>query len=140
MTSTMKRPNAHYASKAYANVAKEIVDPRELEARLLLKAAAKLQAVQDSWGDKQPLGLSDAVLYNRRLWIVFIDAVLREDNGLPAAVRQNILNVGVFVMAETFSLMTKPRPEHLARACRHLSQAIAHTRWSPARKLRAVFS
>jgi flagellar biosynthesis activator protein FlaF len=113
----MKRPNAHYASKAYANVAKEIVDPRELEARLLLKAAAKLQAVHDSWCDKPP-GLSDAVLYNRRLWIVFIDAVLREDNRLPAAVRQNILNVGVFVMAETFSLMTKPRPEHLANIIR----------------------
>ena len=113
----MKRPNAHYASKAYANVAKEIVGPRELEARLLLKAAAKLQAVHDSWCDKPP-GLSDAVLYNRRLWIVFIDAVLREDNRLPAAVRQNILNVGVFVMAETFSLMTKPRPEHLANIIR----------------------
>lgn len=113
----MKRPNAHYASKAYANVAKEIVGPRELEARLLLKAAAKLQAVHNSWCDKPP-GLSDAVLYNRRLWIVFIDAVLREDNRLPAAVRQNILNVGVFVMAETFSLMTKPRPEHLANIIR----------------------
>ena len=113
----MKRPNAHYASKAYANVAKEIVGPRELEARLLLKAAAKLQAVHDSWCDKPP-GLSDAVLYNRRLWIVFIDAVMREDNRLPAAVRQNILNVGAFVMAETFSLMTKPRPEHLANLIR----------------------
>jgi flagellar protein FlaF len=113
----MKRSSAHYASKAYANVAKEIAGPRELEARLLLKAAAKLQAVHDSWCDKPP-GLSDAVLYNRRLWIVFIDAVMREDNRLPTAVRQNILNVGAFVMAETFSLMTKPRPEHLANIIR----------------------
>ena len=113
----MKRSSAHYASKAYANVAKEIAGPRELEARLLLMAAAKLQAVHDSWCDKPP-GLSDAVLYNRRLWIVFIDAVMREDNRLPTAVRQNILNVGAFVMAETFSLMTKPRPEHLANIIR----------------------
>jgi len=113
----MKPSSKHYASKAYANVAKEIAGPRELEARLLLQAAAKLQAVHDSWCDKPP-GLSDAVLYNRRLWIVFIDAVLREDNRLPTAVRQNILNVGAFVMAETFSLMTKPRPEHLANIIR----------------------
>jgi flagellar protein FlaF len=113
----MKPSSAPYASKAYANVSKEIAGPRELEARLLLIAAAKLQAVQDYWCDKPP-GLSDAVLYNRRLWIVFIDAVMREDNKLPAAVRQNILNVGVFVMAETFSLMTKPRPEHLANLIR----------------------
>jgi flagellar protein FlaF len=113
----MNRSSVPYASKAYANVAKEVADPRELEAKLLLKAAAKLQLVHDSWCDKPP-GLSDAVLYNRRLWIVFIDAVMREDNKLPAAVRQNILNVGIFVMAETFSLMTKPRPEHLANLIR----------------------
>ena len=36
----------HYASKAYAKTAKETAPPRELEASLLLKAAAKLQAVQ----------------------------------------------------------------------------------------------
>ena len=113
----MNRSSVPYASKAYATIAKEIAGPRELEARLLLMAAAKLQAVHDSWCDKPP-GLSDAVLYNRRLWIVFIDAVMREDNRLPAAVRQNILNVGAFVMAETFSLMTKPQPEHVANLIR----------------------
>ncbi len=36
----------HYASKAYAKIAKEIAGPRELEANLLLQATAKLQAVQ----------------------------------------------------------------------------------------------
>ena len=44
----------HYASKAYAKTAKETLTPRELEASLLLKAAAKLQAVHDSWRDKPP--------------------------------------------------------------------------------------
>ena len=48
VASKMDRSSAHYASKAYANVAKEAAGPRELEARLLLKAAAKLQAVQDT--------------------------------------------------------------------------------------------
>jgi flagellar protein FlaF len=79
----------------------------------LLKAAGHLQRVLDRWTEK-PAGLSEAVLYNRRLWIVFIDAVIRDDNRLPLAVRQNLLNLGVFVMAETFSLMTQPKPEHLA--------------------------
>ena len=50
----------HYASKAYAKIAKETAAPRELEASLLLKAAAKLQAVHDSWHDK-PAGLNDAL-------------------------------------------------------------------------------
>jgi flagellar protein FlaF len=103
----------HYASNAYAKTARDTAGPRELEASLLLKAAAKLQAVHDSWRDK-PAGLNDAILYNRRLWTVFLDAVTSDDNKLPAAVRQNIRRLGVYVMAETFSLMTKPKPNHLA--------------------------
>jgi len=58
------------------------------------------------------------VLYNRRLWIVFIDAVIRDDNKLPIPVRQNILNIAGFVIAEIFSLMTRPKPEHLANIIR----------------------
>ena len=102
----------HYASKAYAKTAKETLTPRELEATLLLKAAAKLQAVHDSWRDK-PDGLSEAVAYNRKLWTVFIDSVTRDDSQLPAQLRQNLTRLGVFVMGETFSLMTKPTPEHV---------------------------
>jgi flagellar protein FlaF len=103
----------HYASKAYAKIAKETQAPRELEADLLLKAAAKLQTVHDSWNDKAVAGLNEALSYNRKLWTVFIDAVSQDDNKLPAPVRQNIVNLGMFVMGETFSLMTKPKPNHL---------------------------
>jgi len=102
----------HYATNAYAKTAIETAAPRELEASLLLQAAAKLQAVYDSWRDK-PTGLNDALLYNRRLWTVFLDAVMSEDNKLPATVRENIRRLGVYIMAETFSLMTKPKPDHL---------------------------
>ncbi len=102
----------HYASKAYATVANETATPRELEASLLLQAAAKLQAVQDSWRDK-PINLNDAVIFNRRLWTVFIDAVMSDGNKLPIPVRQNIANLGTFVMGEIFSLMTNPRRDHL---------------------------
>jgi len=102
----------HYASKAYAKTARETASPRDLEATLLLNAAAKLQAVHDSWRDK-PAGLNDALMYNRRLWTVFIDAVAREENKLPTAVRDNLTKIGAFVMGETFALMTKPQPKHL---------------------------
>ncbi len=102
----------HYASNAYAKTAIETASPRDLEARLLLQAAAKLQAVYDSWHEKPP-GLHEAVLFNRKLWTIFLDAVMSESNRLPAAVRENIRRLGVYVMAETFSLMTKPTPDHL---------------------------
>jgi len=107
-----ERLKMSYASRAYAKVAKETAAPRELEARLLLQAAAKLQSVHDSWNDK-PVGLYDALIYNRRLWTVFLDAVTAEGNKLPAKVRENLTRLGVYVMAETFSLMTKPKPDHL---------------------------
>jgi len=103
----------NYACKAYSKVAKETASPRELEASLLLKAAAKLQQAQDSWTNKKPAGLEDALLYNRRLWTVFIDAVIRDDNKLPKPVCQNLTALGMRVMADTFSLMTKPQPEYL---------------------------
>ena len=102
----------HHGGSAYAKTAVEAAPPRELEASLLLQAAAKLQAVRDSWRDK-PSGLNDALLFNRRLWTVFLDAVTSEGNKLPAAVRDNIRRLGTFVLTETFSLMTKPKPDHL---------------------------
>lgn len=97
----------NYAAKAYAKTAKETASPRELEANLLLKAAAKLQAVEDAWPQK-PTEFKDAILYNRRLWTVFLDAVLRDDNQLPKPLRNNIKNLAMFVMNETFAAMTKP--------------------------------
>ncbi len=120
----MSRPDTRSASQAYARVAHVVLDPRELEASLLLKAAAKLQAVLEAWDQKPPSSLPDALLYNRRLWIVFIDAVMRDDNRLPTATRQNVVNLGMFVMAEVFSLMTAPKQEHLANLIR-INRALA---------------
>jgi flagellar protein FlaF len=101
-----------YVSKAYAKTARETAAPRELEASLLLQAAAKLQAVHDTWRDR-PSGLNDALLYNRKLWTVLLDALTRDDNKLPITVRSNLTKLGMFVMGETFSLMTDPKPDHL---------------------------
>jgi flagellar protein FlaF len=102
----------HEAHKAYAAVARETASPRELEASLLLKAAAKLQSVHDGWSQKRQ-SLGDALTYNRRLWVIFLDAVYSDDNPLPMPVRQNIANLGVFVMNETVSLMINPQPDNL---------------------------
>jgi flagellar protein FlaF len=55
---------------------------------------------------------------------VFIDAVIDDDNRLPLQVRQNIANLGIFVMGETFSLMTKPKPEHL-RSLININRGVA---------------
>ena len=38
-----------HAAKTYGAIANQTANPRELEADLLLKAAARLQAIHDGW-------------------------------------------------------------------------------------------
>jgi flagellar biosynthesis activator protein FlaF len=101
-----------HAAKAYGAVARQTASPRELEADLLLKAATKLQIVQDTWEGFGP-ALNNALLYNRKLWTLFIDSALTETNPLPREIRQNVANIGLFVIKQTLSLMADPRPEKL---------------------------
>jgi len=103
----------NHASKAYAKIAKETASPRQLEANLLLKAAAKLQAIGEQWDERKPQAFNEALLYNRRLWTLFIDSVLDDNSELPFPLRRNLTQLGIFVMGETYSLMTAPKLEHL---------------------------
>jgi flagellar biosynthesis activator protein FlaF len=100
------------AAQAYGTIAKQVASPRELEADLLLKAASRLQAVQDGW-DKTKPQLEAALLYNRKLWTIFISSVTSDDNPLPAEIRQNVANLGLFVMHQTISMLASPDPKQL---------------------------
>ena len=100
------------AAEAYRTVAKEIASPRDLEANLLLKAAARMQAVSDSW-ERDNSDFSEALTYNRKLWTIFLDAITSPDNKLPAEIRQNIANLVVFIMNQTIAAMSNPRREAL---------------------------
>ena len=102
----------HHAAQTYGAIAQQIANPRELEASLLLKAASRLQAIRDGWDGKNS-ELNDALLYNRRLWTIFMSGVMEGDNPLPAAIRQNVANLGLFVMNQTVSMMNNPRREPL---------------------------
>jgi flagellar protein FlaF len=100
------------AAQAYGNVAKQTSSPRELEASLLLQAASRLQAVHDGW-DKSRSQLDEALLYNRKLWTVFLTTATDGSNPLPAGIRQNVANLGIFVLNKTLATISDPRPEHL---------------------------
>ena len=102
----------HQAAQAYGKTAKKVATPRELEANLLLKAAAQLQSVHDAWESNRPK-LDEALVFNRRLWALFMGSVAETDSPLPRETRQNIANLGIFVMNQTLSLMTEPKPEKL---------------------------
>ena len=100
------------ASQTYKNVARQTSNPRELEATLLLQAAAKLQSVHDGW-DENKTQLDDALRYNRKLWSVFLSEVTDAKNPMPKAIRQNVANIGLFVMNHTVAVMKNPQPDKL---------------------------
>ena len=100
------------SAQAYTRVSHASSSPRELEAQALLKAARQLQEVQANWkgADKR---LSDALLFNRRLWSIFISAAESNENPQPVAIRQNIANIGVFVLKQTVEMQFSPDPAKL---------------------------
>ena len=96
---------------AYARTA-QFSSPREVEAQTLLMAARKLVEVQTNWNgpDKK---MKAALLFNRRLWSIFMGAAESNDNPQPIEVRQNIVNIAVFVMQRTIEMQKNPSPEKL---------------------------
>ena len=92
------------AARQYGNVARQIANPRDLEASLLLEAASRLQAVRDDWAGKRK-NLDTALQYNRRLWTIFITSVTSTDNPLPTEIRQNVANLGLYVIKDRKSVV-----------------------------------
>jgi flagellar protein FlaF len=101
-----------HAAKTYGAIAAQTASPRELEADLLLNAAARLQAIRDGW-DARRSELDAALYFNRRLWSIFVTSATSPDNPLPIALRQNVANLGIFVFNQTLAIMADPKPETL---------------------------
>jgi flagellar protein FlaF len=100
------------SSAAYTRVAEQISSPRELEARALLTAARRLKDLQENWNPRDK-NLFPALLFNRKLWQIFVTAALEDDCPHPKDVRENIANIGVFVFSRTFETELDPSPEKL---------------------------
>lgn len=93
------------AAQTYAKNAQTTGNPRELEAQLLMRAAAKLQAVHDRSVSESNEVVS-ALRYNRRLWILFGGSVGRPENPLPAEIKKNLSNLANFVVKHSMTLET----------------------------------
>ena len=100
------------AAKAYTRTSETTATPREIEAQALLKAARQLQDVQTNWAGPDT-NMHRALLFNRRLWSIFMSAAEANENPQPIHVRQNIANIGVFVMKQTVEMQLNPDPAKL---------------------------
>ena len=100
------------AAQAYARTSQTTASPREIEAQALLKAARQLQEVQTNWtGPGREM--DNALLFNRRLWTIFVSAAESDENPQPLEIRQNILNIGVFVLKQIVDMQAEPDPVKL---------------------------
>ena len=99
------------AASAYARVATNTASPRDVEAQTLLKAANKLQ---DAMNTADPLSeqTRHALMFNRKLWTIFLSEAMRDTNPQPLDVRQKIANISVFVLSQTAALQVSPQFEH----------------------------
>lgn len=100
------------ATQAYQQVAKRTANPRDLEASLLTKSAGNLQRIRDDWEGARG-ELYSALKFNRKLWTVFLSSATSTDNPLPQSIRQNIANLGVFVMNHQIKLEADPQRARL---------------------------
>jgi flagellar biosynthesis activator protein FlaF len=100
------------AAQVYARTSHATASPREIEAQALLKAARQLQDVQSNWTGPDK-AMHSALLFNRRLWTIFMSAAEADENPQPMEIRQNIANIGVFVMKQTIDMQINPDPAKL---------------------------
>ena len=104
------------AAGAYAsNAQKTTTDPRELEARVLLKAVYKMQDLQKRWEEGiSPEELDDVLRFNRQIWMMFVDTATSDTSPeRPRDLRSNIANLGAYVFKRTIEILADPKKEKL---------------------------
>ena len=99
---------------SYQTVQKKTMSGRETEARVLSKAALKLQRCQENWDSKtRRADLEDAFDYNHQIWSIFQAELTKPDHPMDKELRQNILNLSVFIEARIYDTRAYPAPEKL---------------------------
>ena len=101
-----------HAAQAYARTSQVTGNARDVEAQALLQAAKRLRDVQMNWNGPDA-SMHKALLFNRRLWMIFMSAAESNDNPNSIEVRQNIANLSVFVMHQTVEMQLNPDPSKL---------------------------
>lgn len=110
-TSSHSRAAGAYAQNAQTTT----TDPRELEARVLLKAVYKMQDLQKRWDDGiKPDELDDVLRFNRQIWMMFVDTATSDNSPeRPRDLRSNIANLGAYVFKRSIDILAEPKKEKL---------------------------
>jgi len=100
---------------AYTNMQKETLSGRELEASVLSRAGLMLKSVQDNWGSPdRETKLLEAVKFNQKVWSFFQAELSDPENPLPKNLREDILNLSIFIDKRLFEVLAFPDPDKLS--------------------------
>ena len=98
----------------YATMQKENLSGRELEASVLTRAGIMLKQVQDSWDSPgRDEKLLEAIKFNQKVWSFFQAELSDPENPLPKNLREDVLNLSLFVDKRLFEVMANPDKDKL---------------------------
>lgn len=99
---------------AYTTMQKENLSGRELEASVLTRAGIMLKQVQEQWeSPDRNEKLFEAIKFNQKVWSFFQAELSDPENPLPKNLRQDILNLSLFVDKRLFEVLANPEKEKL---------------------------
>ena len=100
---------------AYTAIQKESLSGRELEASVLSRAGLMLKNVKENWSaPDRDQKLQEAIKFNQKVWSFFQAELSDPENPLPKKLREDILNLSIFIDKRLFEVMAFPDPEKLA--------------------------
>ena len=99
------------SSDAYRSSQKLGAEARQTEARALLETARALSEARDNIEDLD--SFRAALRLNWRLWTIFQSDVSSVENPLPDEIKQNILNLSVFIDKHTVDALATPEARKL---------------------------
>jgi len=102
------------AINSYTNMQKETLSGRDLEASGLTRAGLMLRQVQENWAalDRSDK-LLEAIKFNQKVWSFFQAELSDPENPLPKNLREDILNLSIFVDKRLFEVMANPDKDKL---------------------------
>ena len=103
------------AIKEYVGIQKESMSGRELEASVLTKGGLMLKAVQDDWdAPDREAKMLEAIKYNQKVWSFFQAELTEPGHPMPKNLREDLLNLSLFVDKRFFEVIAYPSPEKLS--------------------------
>ena len=101
--------------ETYVTMQKENLSGRELEASVLTRAGLMIKQVQDNWeAPDREAKLLEAIKFNQKVWSFFQAELTDPENPLPKNLREDILNLSIFIDKRLFEAMAYPNKDKLS--------------------------